>query len=159
MARKLVTTLVDDIDGSDADETESFPIDGNDYNIELSAENVGRIKGILTSHIAAGRVTVSETQQRTAKTSDVRAWDKRHGYPTSSHGRITAETLRAFKLPTAQAQPGFRASPGRQWPSALTRYRPLVRRARKDLHEAHAKSFTDSPSGANVNAWTIFLER
>lgn len=30
LARMIVTTRVDDIGGSDADETESFPIDGSD---------------------------------------------------------------------------------------------------------------------------------
>ena len=39
MAQKVFVSLVDDIDGSEADETVEFGLDGVNYEIDLSAEN------------------------------------------------------------------------------------------------------------------------
>ena len=39
MAQKVQTLFVDDIDGSDADGTIRFGLDGTDYEIDLNAEN------------------------------------------------------------------------------------------------------------------------
>ena len=36
MASKTITTLVDDVDGSEADETIQFSIDGTTWEIDLS---------------------------------------------------------------------------------------------------------------------------
>ena len=40
--RQTIVSLVDDLDGSDADQTVTFGIDGRSYEIDLSAANAGR---------------------------------------------------------------------------------------------------------------------
>ncbi|MET8431123.1 histone-like nucleoid-structuring protein Lsr2, partial [Nocardia sp. NPDC004860] len=45
MAKKVTVTLVDDYDGkSKADETVFFSIDGNDFEIDLSNKNAGKLR-------------------------------------------------------------------------------------------------------------------
>ena len=57
MATKLITTLIDDIDGSDADETVSFRIDEVDYEIDLNEANAAVLREIMEPYVAAGRKT------------------------------------------------------------------------------------------------------
>jgi hypothetical protein len=47
MARKVETTLVDDMTGDAADETVSFSLDGVEFEIDLSAHNAGILCDIL----------------------------------------------------------------------------------------------------------------
>ena len=44
MAQVTKVRLVDDIDGSDADESVSFTIDGKSLEIDLSREHAGRLR-------------------------------------------------------------------------------------------------------------------
>lgn len=39
MAQKVLVSLVDDLDGSEAEETVEFGLDGVSYQIDLSGEN------------------------------------------------------------------------------------------------------------------------
>jgi len=47
MAQKIQTLLVDDIDGSEAEGTVRFGLDGAEYEIDLSAENALALRGAL----------------------------------------------------------------------------------------------------------------
>lgn len=49
MARKVETTLVDDMTGDAADETVSFGLDGVEFEIDLSENNAGILRGILAA--------------------------------------------------------------------------------------------------------------
>ena len=55
MARKVQTFLIDDLDGSEADGTIRFGLDGVDYEIDLNAAHAGELRDILASYAAAGR--------------------------------------------------------------------------------------------------------
>ena len=44
MAQHIFVSLVDDIDGSEADETVQFALDGVTYEIDLSAENAEELR-------------------------------------------------------------------------------------------------------------------
>lgn len=55
MARQKVVTLVDDLDGGDAEENVEFMVDGKSYEIDLSAANGRRLRGIFAPYIAAAR--------------------------------------------------------------------------------------------------------
>jgi Lsr2 len=58
MAQKIRLTLIDDIDGSEADETVSFVFDGISYEIDLSNRNAEqfRPRAIVGDDVAAGRL-------------------------------------------------------------------------------------------------------
>ena len=55
MARKVETTLVDDMTGDAADETVRFSLDGVEFEIDLSANNAGVLRDILADYANAGR--------------------------------------------------------------------------------------------------------
>jgi len=44
MARITMISLVDDLDGKDADETMTFALDGIDYEIDLSGSNAAALR-------------------------------------------------------------------------------------------------------------------
>ena len=55
MAKTVIVKLSDDIDGSDADETVWFALDGKTYEIDLSASNASKLRGALTPYIEKAR--------------------------------------------------------------------------------------------------------
>jgi nucleoid-associated protein Lsr2 len=55
MARSIETRLVDDLDGSDADETVTFSFEGREYEIDLSDDNAARLRNTLAVFVAAAR--------------------------------------------------------------------------------------------------------
>jgi hypothetical protein len=55
VAVRQVTRLVDDLDGSVAAETVRFGIDGDSYELDLSAANAADLRGLLRRYAAAGR--------------------------------------------------------------------------------------------------------
>lgn len=110
MAMKIIRVLIDDIDGSDADETVSFRIDGVDYEIDLSAEKAAELRLALEPYISAGRKTgrritrSARSKQPTRPAPDaasIREWASRNGYTTQSRGRIPADIMEAHEKATA----------------------------------------------------------
>jgi len=55
MAQRTVVRLVDDVDGSDADETVTYGIDGAVYEIDLNRENAGDLRDALAPYISVSR--------------------------------------------------------------------------------------------------------
>src|SRR6185437_10033364 len=55
MAQRTQVLLIDDLDGSSADETLNFKLDGAAYEIDLSADNAGLLRKALADYVAAGR--------------------------------------------------------------------------------------------------------
>ena len=111
MATKVMTVFIDDLDGTAADRTVSFSIDGTDYQIDLSASNAAALREILAPYMAAGRkVTrksrrpespVGQAGQAVSTPSGIREWAERNGYSTSRRGRLPAEILEAHEKATA----------------------------------------------------------
>ena len=54
MARQVITTLIDDLDGKKADRTVEFSLDGTSYTIDLSEANAGKLRKALDPFINAG---------------------------------------------------------------------------------------------------------
>jgi Lsr2 len=110
MARKVKTTLVDDMTGDTADETVSFSLDRVEYEIDLSANNAGVLRDILSDYANAGRkvgkaAAVSNGRSRRSATpranreqpAAIRAWAREAGRQVSDRGRISAEVAKAFE--------------------------------------------------------------
>jgi hypothetical protein len=55
VAKQTQWTLVDDLDGSPAATTVEFGLDGQSYAIDLSAENVAKLRAALAEFVAAAR--------------------------------------------------------------------------------------------------------
>ncbi|MDG4821733.1 Lsr2 family protein [Asanoa sp. WMMD1127] len=91
MAKSTIVTLVDDLDGSTANETVSFALDGTAFEIDLSSANAGKLRRALQPFVDAGtRLTPGGARQaRTVispqgasqreQTRAIRAWAKRYG--------------------------------------------------------------------------------
>jgi hypothetical protein len=110
MAQRTQVLLIDDLDGSTADETLNFGLDGASYEIDLSAANAGLLRKALADYVGAGRrVSSSRLSARrrpvarnaqtanAADTASVRAWARENGYSVNDRGRIAADILEAYE--------------------------------------------------------------
>ncbi|KUP95929.1 histone-like nucleoid-structuring protein Lsr2 [Thermobifida cellulosilytica] len=101
MAQKVQVLLVDDLDGSEAEETVSFGLDGSSYEIDLSSSNAKRLREELAPFIEAARKVPAKRgaakgkakgKQRTVlsreRSAQIRAWAQQQGKPISERGRI-----------------------------------------------------------------------
>jgi hypothetical protein len=99
VAQQVQVMLVDDLDGSPADETVSFALDGVAYQIDLSAENAEALREALAPFLGHARRARGGSARRAPKaagksaasdTADIRAWAKAQGIAVSERGRIPA---------------------------------------------------------------------
>ncbi|MGC5173267.1 histone-like nucleoid-structuring protein Lsr2 [Microbacterium sp. DT81.1] len=104
MAKKTITTYVDDIDGSDADGTVTFSFDSKLYEIDLSSKNRKKLEDALTPFIKSARSTgnprrSNSSSARGAGRTDlvsVRAWARDNGHEVSERGRVPASVIEAY---------------------------------------------------------------
>jgi Lsr2 len=108
MVERRVVELVDDLDGSHADETVRFAIDGRDYEIDLSSQNARKLRTSLRPYLSAGRRTgtrhaqpaTSGAHEETGRSDDsrqIRQWARGRGLDVSSRGRIPAYLRQAYE--------------------------------------------------------------
>jgi len=55
VAQKIQVLLVDDLDGSEADGTVRFGLDGAEYEIDLNAEHARALRDALSRYVQAAR--------------------------------------------------------------------------------------------------------
>ena len=105
MAQKVNIVLVDDLDGSEADETVTFGLDGTTYEIDLNDSNAAALREALSGYVGhARKVTGGARRGRKASgassagtnTKDVREWAKSQGMEVSERGRISADVQQAY---------------------------------------------------------------
>lgn len=106
MAKRIVETLVDDLDGSEADRTIAFSVDGEGYAIDLSSANAEKFEAALAPFVDAARRTSSGragggSRRRagggSADTKDAREWLRANGHQVSDRGRIPAPLLELYR--------------------------------------------------------------
>ena len=114
MARRVITTLIDDLDGKPADRTVEFSIDGASYTIDLSDANAGKLRKALDPFISAGtRVGRSGSPRGGGRasgggasggrandrdeTKTIRQWAADNGYQVSQRGRIPQSVTDAYR--------------------------------------------------------------
>ena len=104
--QRVITELVDDIDGTKAEETVSFAIDGIEYEIDLSKQNASNLRKGLDEYVSKGRRTGGRAKRGPAKgrpgadkgdTGAIRDWARAHGLKVSSRGRIPADVAQAYR--------------------------------------------------------------
>jgi nucleoid-associated protein Lsr2 len=107
MARQTTITLVDDLDGGEADEQVEFSVDGRSYEIDLSAVNAGRLREALAPFISVARRTGARRSAPTAaapsrpsssraQNQAIREWAIAQGMKVSERGRIPTNVLTAY---------------------------------------------------------------
>ncbi|TMR94947.1 histone-like nucleoid-structuring protein Lsr2 [Nonomuraea basaltis] len=110
MAKRIVESFIDDIDGSEADGTTSFALDGTNYEIDLSGENREKLEKALAPFITKARAVRAERGVRgrrgaagpargisREKSTEIRQWARTHGLPVSERGRIAASVLKQYE--------------------------------------------------------------
>ena len=112
MAQKVQTLFVDDLDGSEAEGTVRFGLDGSEYEIDLNANHAQQLRDALARYVAAGRRVRAGTRQPTRggrkaqpnalNTTEVREWAKAQGIDVKDRGRVPAGLVVKIKAATGQ---------------------------------------------------------
>ena len=63
MAQKVQTIFIDDLDGSQADGTVRFGLDGTEYEIDLNAKHARELRNALARYAATGRRVDASTRR------------------------------------------------------------------------------------------------
>jgi hypothetical protein len=113
MAQKIQTLFIDDLDGSEADGTVRFGLDGAEYEIDLSAEHAKALRDALARYVSAARRVGGGGARRSARgprktpagglnSTEVREWAKAQGIEVKDRGRVPAELVVKFKAATGK---------------------------------------------------------
>jgi hypothetical protein len=103
VASKVITLLTDDLDGSEAEETISFSLEGYSYEIDLSKAHAQDLREALEPYVKAGRRTGRDGRRRGRgaamdgdQTKAIRDWAKSQKMQVSDRGRVSAEIHEAY---------------------------------------------------------------
>ena len=105
MAQKIQTLFIDDLDGSEADGTVRFGLDGTDYEIDLSTGHNEELHKVLPGYVAHAR-KAGGTARRGPRgrrgdgapdTRKVREWARAEGIDIKERGRVPAEVIEKYQ--------------------------------------------------------------
>lgn len=101
MAQKVNIVLIDDFDGSEAEETVLFGLDGKEYAIDLNAENAAKLRDVLAPYIGharkgGGRRGRRGTLNGGASPAEIRVWARENGWNVPERGRVSTEVREAY---------------------------------------------------------------
>jgi len=106
MAQKVNVLLVDDIDGSGADETIQFGLDGTHYEIDLNSDHAQELRGQLSRYIKAARkvtgsagrpARVRRATENDARNKEIRNWARKRNLDVNDRGRIPADIVAQYE--------------------------------------------------------------
>lgn len=120
MAQKVIVQLVDDVDGSVAESTVEFGLDGVNYTIDLSPENATKLREGLAMYVGRARRSGgrqrrgTKARQLVSATSSpansgpidrersraIRMWAREQGTQVSDRGRIPTDVVAAYDKAT-----------------------------------------------------------
>jgi hypothetical protein len=99
MAQRVVTLLEDDFDGSKANETVSFALDGVEYSIDLNDAHAKELREALSRYTKAARKTggrVRAVRSSSLNAREVRLWAAEQGLQVNTRGRIQADIMEKY---------------------------------------------------------------
>jgi hypothetical protein len=110
VAQKVTVQLVDDVDGSEAESTVEFALDGVDYTIDLSGDNAAKLRDALATYVAsarrtggrkrsagkAGKTPAAPSTADRERNQAIREWAREQGMQVSDRGRIPSEIVEAY---------------------------------------------------------------
>ena len=112
MAQKIQTVFVDDLDGTEAEGTVRFGLDGTEYEIDLNAGHAQALREALAPYVSAARRAGGGTRRparaaarrspASVNTTEVREWAKSQGIDVKDRGRVPAELVVKFKAATGK---------------------------------------------------------
>lgn len=101
---KKIVEVVDDFDGTPADQTVRFAFNGASYEIDLNRAHFEEFAEAIQPYIKAGRKTGSTRRRGNAgnptqrpENVKIRAWAKENGHNVSERGRIPAEVVEEYR--------------------------------------------------------------
>jgi hypothetical protein len=108
VAQRVV--LTDDLDGSEATQTLNYTVDGQEYEIDLSEENIQRFHSALEPFVEKSRPVerrvLAQASRRNGRRRSgasrrddipqIRSWAEANGYEVSARGRVKKEVLDAY---------------------------------------------------------------
>jgi Lsr2 len=108
MAQKTVVTFEDDIDGTQAEGTVYFALNGVGYELDLSKKNRDKLLKAFQPYVSGGRkassrASAARSSRGTASApkkhdqSAVRVWARGKGMKISDRGRIPADVLAKYE--------------------------------------------------------------
>jgi len=102
MAQKVHIVLVDDLDGSDAEETVTFGLDGATYEIDLNSTNAAKLRDAVTPYVGharrvGGRRGARKAANNGPSAAEIRAWARSNGYDVPDRGRVSADVRSAYE--------------------------------------------------------------
>jgi hypothetical protein len=122
MAQKIEVLLLDDLDGSEANQTVRFALDGVAYEIDLSDVNAETLRSSLAAFVEHGRRSRGgdrrdslragrrdapdavrggrSTRTHQAQLLAIREWARENGHAVSDRGRIPHAVLAAYESAT-----------------------------------------------------------
>lgn len=113
MAERHIIELIDDLDNTPIGEAggrHTFALDNRTWEIDLSAENVEKLREALAPFIKVGRRPSSTTDKTASasipkgrarsqdETNAIREWARSNGYEVSNRGRIAESTIQAYHV-------------------------------------------------------------
>ncbi|WP_308286318.1 histone-like nucleoid-structuring protein Lsr2 [Actinomycetospora endophytica] len=181
MATRTLVTLVDDLDGTTADESVSFGLEGVGYEIDLTTEHAAALREILAPFVAAARRTGGRQSSRPAAAAarpaspsgagavrsrstnvEIRSWAAEHGVELAERGRIPSRVVQAFEagdpalLPTGGSSSSAPAAPAE--PVASTPAEPAAATAPAASTEGEEPRGRDGLTGTEretIRAWAV----
>jgi hypothetical protein len=100
MAQQVNIVLVDDIDGSAAEETVAFALDGKDYEIDLNTKNAQKLRDAMAPYVGHARKAAGRRRAGRASNgpspADIRAWARDNGFDVPDRGRVSTEVREAY---------------------------------------------------------------
>lgn len=103
MAEKVQRVIIDDLDGSEADQTVTFGLDGVVYQIDLTDEHAESLRSHLTEFVDKARRVggrkmaakrIAEIDGESA--SIIRQWARENGMDVPDRGRVSREIVQAY---------------------------------------------------------------
>jgi Lsr2 len=112
VAQKTIVQLLDDLDGSEANESVTFALDGVEYSIDLSDDNAKKLRDGLAIFVEkaqrlggrrkVGGANSSRTPVKAggdkAQNQAIREWARSQGEKISDRGRIPQELVARFQV-------------------------------------------------------------
>ncbi|WP_282944529.1 histone-like nucleoid-structuring protein Lsr2 [Cellulomonas endometrii] len=107
MAQKTQITLIDDVDGSSADETVVFGLDGVNYEIDLNAEHARELRDAAARFVGHARKVGGRAPSRAGnrtrgngrdyEPAAVREWAASRSIDLPARGRIPGAVLDQYR--------------------------------------------------------------
>ncbi|WP_331077072.1 Lsr2 family protein [Actinophytocola sp.] len=109
MAQKVLVQLIDDLDGTSAEDvtTVQFGLDGVTYEIDLTESNADRLRDLLAEYVGSARRTGGRVKRggrpggaggaANNDAGQIREWAQANGIELAARGRIPSHVAESYR--------------------------------------------------------------